>query len=202
MYEMLGLLGGHKPCLRFESLFLKSMPEDARLQLATASFDDPQPSRRPPMHCGKKADSHPRCLQQTTALHQLQSSALHETRDRERPTERPTSVCTTGDSATRPGSATHPVRHGKRRSRSSVVASAAEKPTACCLSSTITQPSVTWLTREHLSGCFMPRTSTDTVVYARLPLSLPTGSASLHTEPERDVSYSRQVQLHVAYHHP
>ena len=30
MDEMLGLLGGHKPCLLFESLFLKSMPEDVR----------------------------------------------------------------------------------------------------------------------------------------------------------------------------
>ena len=42
MDEMLGLLGGHEPCLLFESLFLKSMPEDERMQLATASFDDPR----------------------------------------------------------------------------------------------------------------------------------------------------------------
>ena len=42
MDEMLGLLGGHRPCLLFESLFLKSMPEDVRMQLTTASFDDPR----------------------------------------------------------------------------------------------------------------------------------------------------------------
>ena len=42
MDEMLGLLGGHRPCLLFESLFLKSMPEDVRMQLAMASFDDPR----------------------------------------------------------------------------------------------------------------------------------------------------------------
>ena len=42
MDEMLGLLGGHKPCLLFESLFLKSMPEDVRMQLTMASFDDPR----------------------------------------------------------------------------------------------------------------------------------------------------------------
>ncbi|KAI0212436.1 hypothetical protein LSAT2_002636, partial [Lamellibrachia satsuma] len=42
MDEMLGLLGGHRTCLLFESLFLKSMPEDVRMQLTTASFDDPR----------------------------------------------------------------------------------------------------------------------------------------------------------------
>ena len=42
MDEMLGLLGGHKPCLLFESIFLKSMPEDVRMQLTMASFDDPR----------------------------------------------------------------------------------------------------------------------------------------------------------------
>ena len=42
MGEMLGLLGGHKPCLLFESIFLKSMPEDVRMQLTMASFDDPR----------------------------------------------------------------------------------------------------------------------------------------------------------------
>ena len=42
MDEMLGLLGGHTPCLHFESIFLKSMPEDVRMQLITASFDDPR----------------------------------------------------------------------------------------------------------------------------------------------------------------
>ena len=65
----------------------------------------------------------------------------------------------------------------------------------------MTRKSVSWLTREHPSASFMPRTSTVTVAYARLPLSLPTGPTSLHTEPERDVSQSRQVQLRVAFHH-
>ena len=40
MDEMLALLGSHKPCMLFESIFLKCMPKDIRLQLATASFDD------------------------------------------------------------------------------------------------------------------------------------------------------------------
>ena len=40
MDEMLALLGSHKPCMLFESIFLKCMPEDICLQLATASFDD------------------------------------------------------------------------------------------------------------------------------------------------------------------
>ena len=40
MDEMLGLLGAHKPCLLSESLFLKSMPEEVRMQLARASFFD------------------------------------------------------------------------------------------------------------------------------------------------------------------
>ena len=73
------------------------------------------------MRCGKQGDSHPWCLPQTTALYQLQKTALHETRDR----ERPTSASTSGDSVTRTGSAAHINVHGKRQSRSSVVASAA-----------------------------------------------------------------------------
>ena len=40
MEKMLALLGSHKPCMLLESIFLKCMPEDIRLQLATASFDD------------------------------------------------------------------------------------------------------------------------------------------------------------------
>ena len=40
MDEMLALLGSHKPCMLFESIFLKCLPEDIRLQLATTSFDD------------------------------------------------------------------------------------------------------------------------------------------------------------------
>ena len=40
MDEMLALLGSHKPCMLFESIFLRCMPEDIRLQLATSSFDD------------------------------------------------------------------------------------------------------------------------------------------------------------------
>ena len=40
MDEMLALLGSHKPCMLFESIFLKCMPKDIRLQLATVSFDD------------------------------------------------------------------------------------------------------------------------------------------------------------------
>ena len=40
MDEMLALLGLHKPCMLFESIFLRCMPEDIRLQLATSSFDD------------------------------------------------------------------------------------------------------------------------------------------------------------------
>ena len=40
MDEMLALLGSHNPCMLFESIFLRCMPEDIRLQLATSSFDD------------------------------------------------------------------------------------------------------------------------------------------------------------------
>ena len=40
MGEMLALLGSHKPCMLFESIFLRCMPEDIRLQLATSSVDD------------------------------------------------------------------------------------------------------------------------------------------------------------------
>ena len=40
MDEMLALLVSHKPCMLFESIFLRCMPEDIRLQLATSSFDD------------------------------------------------------------------------------------------------------------------------------------------------------------------
>ena len=40
MDEMLALLGSHKPCMLFASIFLRCMPEDIRLQLATSSFDD------------------------------------------------------------------------------------------------------------------------------------------------------------------
>ena len=40
MDEMLALLGSHKPCMLFESIFPRCMPEDIRLQLATSSFDD------------------------------------------------------------------------------------------------------------------------------------------------------------------
>lgn len=42
MDEMLGMLGAHKPCMLFESIYLKAMPEDIRLQLATADFADPR----------------------------------------------------------------------------------------------------------------------------------------------------------------
>ena len=42
MDEMLGMLGAHKPCMLFESIFLKAMPEDVRLQIATADFTDPR----------------------------------------------------------------------------------------------------------------------------------------------------------------
>ena len=40
MDEMLALLGSHKPCMLFVSIFLRCMPEEIRLQLATSSFDD------------------------------------------------------------------------------------------------------------------------------------------------------------------
>ena len=40
MDEMLALLGSHKLCMLFESIFLRCMPEDIRLQLARSSFDD------------------------------------------------------------------------------------------------------------------------------------------------------------------
>ena len=40
MDELLALLGSHKTCMLFESIFLRCMPEDIRLQLATSSFDD------------------------------------------------------------------------------------------------------------------------------------------------------------------
>ena len=40
MDEMLALLGSHKPCMLFESILLRCMLEDIRLQLATSSFDD------------------------------------------------------------------------------------------------------------------------------------------------------------------
>ena len=40
MDEMLALLGSHKPCMLFESIVLRCMPEDIRLQLATSRFDD------------------------------------------------------------------------------------------------------------------------------------------------------------------
>ena len=38
--EMLALLGDHKPCMLFESLFLRCMPDDIRLQLVSNSFAD------------------------------------------------------------------------------------------------------------------------------------------------------------------
>ena len=40
MDEMLALLGDHKPCMLFESLFLRCMPDDIRLQLVSNSFAD------------------------------------------------------------------------------------------------------------------------------------------------------------------
>ena len=40
MDEMLALLGSHKPCMLFESIFLRCMRENIRLQLASSSFDD------------------------------------------------------------------------------------------------------------------------------------------------------------------
>ena len=42
MVEMLALLGSHKPCMLFERIFLRCMPEHIRLQLATSSVDDLQ----------------------------------------------------------------------------------------------------------------------------------------------------------------
>ena len=40
MDEMLALLGDHPPCLLFEQLFLERLPEDIRMQLVDAQFDD------------------------------------------------------------------------------------------------------------------------------------------------------------------
>ena len=40
MDEMLALLGDHHPCLLFQQLFLERLPEDIRIQLADAKFDD------------------------------------------------------------------------------------------------------------------------------------------------------------------
>ena len=40
MDEMLALLGDHKPCMLFESLFLRCMPDDIRLQLVSNSSAD------------------------------------------------------------------------------------------------------------------------------------------------------------------
>ena len=189
MDEMLGLLGGHRPCLLFESLFLKSMPEDVRMQLAMASFDDPRA-------LAKIADA----LWQARGQPSLVSAADNRsppTSDnraprnaRPRATDRPIDICyyhrRFGNAARKcnpPCTFTGNEGAGRQQQL--------RRPgnsTACRLQWTITQPSVSWLTREHPSACFLPRTRTDTVVYARLPLSLPTGPASLHTEPERCLS--------------
>ena len=40
MDEMLALLGDHHPCLLFQQLFLERLPNDIRIQLADAKFDD------------------------------------------------------------------------------------------------------------------------------------------------------------------
>ena len=40
MDEMLALLGDHPPCFLFEQLFLERLPEDIRMQLVDAQFDD------------------------------------------------------------------------------------------------------------------------------------------------------------------
>ena len=40
MDEMLALLGDHRPCLLFQQLFLQRLPEDIRIQLADAKFED------------------------------------------------------------------------------------------------------------------------------------------------------------------
>ena len=42
MDEMSTLLGDHSPCLLFQQLFLKRLPEDIRIQLANAKFEDIQ----------------------------------------------------------------------------------------------------------------------------------------------------------------
>ena len=37
---MLALLGSHTPCLLFEQLFLEQLPDDIRIQLVDAKFED------------------------------------------------------------------------------------------------------------------------------------------------------------------
>ena len=136
---MLGLLGEHKPCLRFESVFLNSMTEDVRMQLATVSFDDPRVSFDDPRvlaktgRYDKATGSHPWCFPQTIALRQLQTT-----------TQRATSATTIDDSATRPGSANRCVR-----SRETTELLRPANSTACWLLWTITQRSFSWLTMEH-----------------------------------------------------
>ena len=53
MDEMFGLLGAHRPCMLFESIFLKAMPEDIRLHIATADFTDPRALAKRPMISGR-----------------------------------------------------------------------------------------------------------------------------------------------------
>ena len=42
MDEMLALADGHSLCFLFEQLFLKQLPEDVRMQLASEDFSDPR----------------------------------------------------------------------------------------------------------------------------------------------------------------
>ena len=65
MDETLALLGSHKPCMLFESIFLRCMPEDIRLQLATSSFDDLRLSPKLQTNSGKRKNSRLLFLRQT-----------------------------------------------------------------------------------------------------------------------------------------
>ena len=134
MYEMLGMLGAHNPCMLFENIFLKAMPEDIRLQIATADFTDPRA-------LAKTADELWQAKERSTVFvsqFRPRRNTLPRTddtrqrasdkRQRENETATEVSATTTRDSALRRGSATPHAR--SRETTEPVVSSGcSDRPT-------------------------------------------------------------------------
>ena len=128
MDEMLGLLGGHRPSLLFESLFLKSMPEDVRMQLAMASFEDPRALAKTADALWWQARGQPSLVSAADNRSPPTSDNRAPRNARPRATDRATDICyyhRRFSNAARKCNPPCTYVHGKRRSRSSVVASVA-----------------------------------------------------------------------------